>query len=411
MINIIIGQSGGPTVAINASLAGAIACGYFYSDEVDKIYGAINGIDGVINGKIIDIGLQYSVEKDEQLLCATPAMALGSCRRKLPENLEDDIYDIIFKNLDTLNIGAFVYIGGNDSMDTVLKLSNAVKLRNKNIKFIGCPKTIDNDLPITDHTPGYGSAAKYISTAMMEIIRDCYIYNAKTVTIVEIMGRNAGWLTAAAALPRKFGETAPHLIYLPETVFDIDKFIDDIRSLQQNTNNIIIAVSEGIKTAEGKYVGESAQCGVVDVFGHKYLSGTGKYLENIVRNRLGCKVRSIELNVLQRAASHIASKLDIDESFNIGYDAMERALQGESGKVAIFVRKECNGEYLSEIQFVDISLIANQEKLVPTEWFGENNVADELLDYIYPLIQGENITFYKNGLPLHFIFDKSLSVL
>ena len=315
--NCIVAQSGGPTVAINASLAGVIA-GVKSSEKYDICYGAVNGILGILNENYLNLSDIFADDANLEKLKTTPAMYLGSCRHKLPDYKDDDSpYVYIFHQFDKLSIKAFFYIGGNDSMDTVLKLSDYAKKINSDVKIIGIPKTIDNDLCMTDHTPGFGSAAKYIASSMLEIAHDTFIYAVKSVTIVEIMGRDAGWLTAASALARNEYNTAPQFIYLPEVDFDKDKFVADIKEALTHTNNVIVAVSEGIHDADGSYITSSkAAC---DQFGHQQLSGAGKALEFIVKENIGVKVRSVEVNVLQRCASHLASLTDIEESFAQGF--------------------------------------------------------------------------------------------
>ena len=311
--NIIVAQSGGPTVAINASLSGVIRQA-IESDTYGTVYGSLNGILGILNEQYID--LTAKAEEDADFLHrleTTPAMFLGSCRHKLPHYMDDDSsYVYIFNQFEKLNIGAFFYIGGNDSMDTVLKLSEYAKTMGKDIRIIGVPKTVDNDLCMTDHTPGFGSAAKYIASSILEIAHDTFIYAVKSVTIVEVMGRDAGWLTAASALARNEYNAAPHLIYLPEVPFHTEEFLLDVKRLLFEQNNVIVAVSEGIRDADGNYI--SASKASVDNFGHQQLSGAGKTLEHLVKEKLGVKVRSVEVNVLQRCAAHLASQTDLDES-------------------------------------------------------------------------------------------------
>lgn len=395
--NILIGLSGGPSVAINASLAGVMKAA-MKSEKIDRIYGAINGIEGVINDKIIDLS-PYTDDYHLNLLKQTPAMALGSCRHKLKE----ESYPIIYELLKKYNIGYFFYIGGNDSMDTVLKLNRYFQENKKDIQVIGVPKTIDNDLPITDHTPGFGSSAKYLYHTISEIIRDSEIYPVKNVVIVEIMGRNSGWLTLAAALPRFLGKKAPHIIALPEVSFCEDQFIEQINETLQTEKTVICVVSEGVKTPEGEYVGMSTKSGCVDTFGHTYLSGVGKYLEGLVMRKIGCKVRSIELNVMQRCSSHLASKVDIDEAMLIGEKAVEAAENGQTGITMIFERTS-NRPYQVTIGATDVANIANKAKDVPSKWFDLENkaVQQEIVDYILPLIQGDIDTIRdETGLPVY----------
>lgn len=405
MINIAVAQSGGPTCAINASLAGVFSQAK-ESDKIDKIFGAKNGIQGVLNNNLIDISEHLLNNDDVELLIHTPSTALGSCRLRLPDyKIDSEPYEKIRRVFEQNNIGAFFYIGGNDSMDTVAKLTKYFAEKNVDIKIVGIPKTIDNDLRATDHTPGFGSAAKYIATSMQEIIRDSSVYYLDSVTIIEIMGRDAGWLTASSGILSAIGEDAPHLIYLPEVPFSIEQFIADIKEVHKTHKSIVCAVSEGLRTAEGKYIAESFLSGEVDVFGHKYLSGLGSFLENVVKDEFDCKVRSIELNVLQRCASHIASKTDLDESFQIGKAAVAAALNGLTGEMMTFERVSDN-PYRIEIKSAKIDGVANAEKKMPLSWINEshNGITQKAIDYILPLIQGEVELKYKHGIPVHFKF-------
>lgn len=394
--NCMIGQSGGPTAAINASLAGviqgAIEAGF------EHIYGLKNGIKGLLEDTYFELD-KFQDEEQLNYLKHTPAMYLGSCRYKLPEsNVDKSPYEKIFSVMKDLEITDFFYIGGNDSMDTVMKLSGYAKEIGSDVHIIGIPKTIDNDLMGTDHTPGFGSAAKYVASSMLEIIHDSRIYKVKSVTIVEIMGRNAGWLTAASALARTKNQSAPDLIYLPEVTFDKNKFLKDIEKLFETRNNIIVAVSEGIRTENGKFL--DADSKATDVFGHAIHSGTGKILENLVKDHFNCKVRSIELNVLQRCAMHLASKTDLDEAFNIGKAAITAALNNLTEKMMVYIREE---PYHLKIDALDVKEIANLEKKIPIEWINEdhNDITSELYDYLYPLIQGEVNLTYKDGIPYY----------
>ena len=403
--NAIVGQSGGPTAAINATLAGVIR-GAQESDAIGKIYGARNGIEGVLARRLID--LSSMSEDDLSLLETTPAAALGSCRKKLPADFEGanrKIFEDIVAIFKEYDIRYFFYIGGNDSMDTVLKLSRFTKEIGYEMRVMGVPKTIDNDLAGTDHTPGYGSAAKYIATTMQEILRDTAVYTVKAVTVVEIMGRDAGWLTASAAIPSLYSNVTPDLVYLPEVPFNYDEFFEDLAKAFEKHPNVVVAVSEGIRLADGTYVGEGTQSGVTDAFGHKYLSGTGKALEIAIKEKFGCKVRSIELNLPQRCASHIASKTDLCESVSIGRQAVRYAASGETGKMMIFTRQEGDA-YQVSIDSADIAGIANAVRSVPREYINErgNNVTAECLAYIAPLIVGEPEIRFEYGLPKHFSF-------
>lgn len=408
--NCMVAQSGGPTVAINSSLAGVIS-GAMSCDLYDRVYGSVNGILGILENRITD--LTALIEKDsENLTCLkhTPAMYLGSCRYKLPDyndpsasderfGTAKECYDFIFSQFEKYNVGAFFYIGGNDSMDTVLKLSEYGASIGSDVRIIGIPKTIDNDLMLTDHTPGFGSAAKYIATSLLEIAHDTYIYAVKSVTIVEIMGRDAGWLTAASCLARNSYNSAPHLIYLPECDFNEDEFIEDVKKLLEERNNVIIAVSEGIHDADGNYI--SATEAAADKFGHSQLSGAGKALEYMVKDRIGVKVRSVEVNVLQRCAAHLASMTDLNESFASGEYGVKCAADGITGAMITVTRRE--GEYAVDYGYAQIKGIANEARSVPREWINErgNDVNPEMVDYLLPLIQGEVTLKYENGMPVY----------
>ena len=403
-MNIAVAQSGGPTCAINASLAGVVKAG-LSSEKIDKVYGALNGIEGIIADRLVDMSEYVDTEEERELLLRTPSAVLGSCRKKLPDyHTDEETYKIITERFRQHDIGMFFYIGGNDSMDTVAKLSAYYSEKNIDIKVVGIPKTIDNDLCETDHCPGFGSAAKYVAATVQEITRDSNVYNVPSVTVVEAMGRHAGWLTAAACCMRANGETAPHVIYLPETVFSADKFIEDVKEQMKQHKAVIAVVSEGVKNADGRFAAESCQSNKVDAFGHSYLSGIGKFLEQLVTEKIGCKVRSIELNVMQRCSSHIASLTDIEESQLIGEEAVKAGLDGQTGVMMIF-RRESDSPYRVSISSVSADKAANSEKFFPSEWINdeENNVKDEAMSYFMPLIQGELMPFMKNGLPSHMI--------
>ncbi len=403
--NAIVGQSGGPTSAINATLAGVIK-GCFANGSIEKIYGMCNGTEGLLEENLIDIKDYFNGARDKNLdlLASTPAAALGSCRQRM----DDEACEKIFSILEKYDIRYFFYIGGNDSMDTVLKLATYADAHPDihQANFIGIPKTIDNDLMLTDHTPGYGSAAKYIAVSMQEIMRDVSVYKTKAVTIVEIMGRDAGWLTASSALTNHLCGMGPDLIYLPETPFSESDFISDVNAKLENSDFVVVAVSEGIRNEVGNYVGESAMNGISDTFGHKYLAGTGKYLENLIRTEIGCKVRSVELNILQRCASHIASKTDIEESIRIGEAAVRHAVLGETGKMAVLQRVADIDEYACEIAVENIENIANKIKKMPKAFIDVENrtVTQKCIDYMLPLIQGEYPSQYEDGIPIHFVF-------
>lgn len=403
MKNLLVAQSGGPSAAINATLVGVVEKG-LADRNIDKIYGAKNGIMGILTDKLIELNDVLADPETLQLLCQTPSSALGSCRMKLSHWEESTFeYDKIIKIFRKYNIGYFVYIGGNDSMDTVHKLAGfCERMHIDDIKIIGAPKTIDNDLMETDHCPGFGSAAKYVATTMSEIACDCNVYAQPSITIVEVMGRDAGWLTAASALGRLNGDSAPDLIYLCERPFCVDQFLDDVREKMEKKHSIVIAVSEGIKNEEGSYVTDTLSDRTVDAFGHKILAGASRYLEEILRFEIGCKVRSIELNVMQRCASHVASAADIYEARLIGSAAADYAISGGTGKM-VCLRRVSTKPYRFEIDFVEIDKIANQVKTVPDAWINEagNDVTQEMIDYLLPLIQGELPCTYKNGIPVH----------
>ena len=400
--NILVGQSGGPTAAINASLAGVVAAA---RAEGCRVTGMRHGIQGFLASRTVDLGEALPDQESLTLLRQTPASWLGSCRFKLPDLSDQAFYEDALARLDAAGIDAVLYIGGNDSMDTVAKLSRYTREVGYEMRVIGVPKTIDNDLAGTDHTPGFGSAAKYIAATMQEILRDTAVYTVKAVTIVEIMGRDAGWLTAAAALPSLYTNVSPDLVYLPEVPFDYDRFFEDVEKAFERHPNVVVAVSEGVRTADGRYVGEGTQSGAADAFGHKYLSGTGKALELAVKEKFGCKVRSIELNLPQRCASHFASKTDLDESVTIGRAAVWYAVSGETGKMMVFVRGKGDA-YEIGVDSSDITGIANVIRKVPREYINERGigVTPACLSYIAPLILGEPTLVYEGGLPKHFSF-------
>ena len=402
--NVIVGQSGGPTAAINSSLAGvyrtALDRGY------QKVYGMIHGVQGLMDGRYIDLSEHIRSGLDAELLKRTPAAYLGSCRYKLPEIHEDrEPYEKIFKVLDELDIDCFIYIGGNDSMDTIKKLSDYGLVFGSKIRFVGCPKTIDNDLALTDHTPGYGSAAKYIGTSVKEVIRDGMSMKNKNglVTVIEIMGRDAGWLTGAAALAEGEDCPGPDAIYLPELPFDVEAFEKKVEMLLKVQNSVVVAVSEGIRTADGTYVCElGASSEFVDAFGHKQLSGTATYLCNRLAAKLGCKARAIEFSTLQRAASHSASRVDILEAYEVGGAAMKAADEGDTGKMVVFVRTS-DDPYQASTEVKDVHKIANEERLVPRDWVNEEGtyVTSEFITYVRPLIQGDVSPVMVDGIPRH----------
>ena len=399
--NVIVGQSGGPTAVINASLYGVVYEALNREDTCGTVYGMINGIEGFLNDRIMDMEpLEKSGELE--LIRTTPGSYLGSCRYKLPEDLGDEVYPKLFEKFEQYGIGYFFYIGGNDSMDTVSKLSRYAEKTGSDIRFMGIPKTIDNDLVRTDHTPGFGSAAKYVASTVREIAVDASVYdNKKSVTIVEIMGRHAGWLTAASVLARKFDGDNPVLIYLPETAFDPERFIADVNEALEKVSNLVVCISEGINDGNGTFICELASDVGVDNFGHKMLTGSGKYLENLVKEKIGVKVRSIELNVCQRCSSAMLSATDQKEAIASGAYGVKCAIEGETGKMIGFSRlagEDYKIDYVAE----DVNLICNQEKTVPLEWITGNgsDIGQEFIDYALPLIQGGVKVPAKDGLPL-----------
>lgn len=399
--NLLVGQSGGPTVVINSSLAGVISSG-IKNKEIEKVYGSLHGIQGVLKEEFVDLGEEFADNQPKiDRLKNTPSMYLGSCRYKLSSYDQDDTeYKEIFRIFAKYHIGYFFYIGGNDSMDTVDKLSSYGKKIGYDISIIGIPKTIDNDLVGMDHTPGFGSAAKYIASSVLEIAHDTYIYDTNSVTIVEIMGRNAGWLTAASALARNEYNLAPHLIYLPEKAFQVGQFMSDIRKQLEKRKHVIVAVSEGVKDQHGSYI--SAQSSEIDQFGHIMLSGTGKYLEVMVQSSVGCKVRSVELNVLQRSAAHLISLTDQQEAFLLGERAVEVALQGITG-VMVALNRTSDQPYEVQFHTVPVQEVANLEKKVPLDWITPdgNDITEEMITYLNPLILGEGQIEYAKGIPCY----------
>lgn len=408
--NIVVGQSGGPTAVINSSLAGVIAAardlGY------DKIYGMHHGIQGFLNEDLVDISEYVKDKNDIEMLKRTPSAFLGSCRFKLPKiEGNEATYDKIFEIMEKNDIECLFYIGGNDSMDTIKMLSDYAELKGKKQRFMGVPKTIDNDLPITDHTPGYGSAAKYIASSLKEVIRDNSSFGIEkpTVVVVEIMGRHAGWLTAAAALSRGEDCEGPDMIYLPETDFDMDDFMARVKKLSEEKSSVVIAVSEGIKLADGRFVCELGSASdYVDAFGHKQLSGCAVVLANKIQAELGLKSRAIEYSTLQRAATHLASLTDINEAFNAGYEACKAADDGKTGMMVTIevVNRE---PYQVTYNIYDIHAIANVERPVPAEWITKDgtDLSDEYIKYARPLIMGELQPVMVDGLPRHLVMNKS----
>lgn len=404
--NAVVGQSGGPTAAINASLAGVIDAA-IKSDTIGKVYGMANGADGFMKERLYDLtSLFEGNDSDLSLLTNTPGAALGSCRFKLPKPEDDAVfYEKLFDLLKKYEIGYFFYIGGNDSMDTTAKVSAYAKEKGIDIKVVGVPKTVDNDLCGTDHTPGFGSAAKYVATVFAELRRDTAVYTQKCVTIVEVMGRDAGWLTASAALSKTKYTEGADLIYLPELPFSYDNIYADIEKVWESHPDVLVAVSEGVRLADGTYIG--ADSTNLDKFGHVQLSGAAKVLERRIKDKFGCKVRSVELNTPQRCASHIGSLTDITESFGVGAYAVSRAIEGETGVMAGIVRKS-DAPYVTEYKTFDIKTIANKVKAVPSVYINNegNGITEAGLAYLRPLIAGETKPKYDNGIPMHYIFPK-----
>lgn len=405
--NFIVGQSGGPTAVINASLAGVAAAALEHCRaNGGVVYGMQHGIQGFARGEVVDLGAQLPDEAAIALLKTTPAAALGSCRRRLPAAADEpQVYEDIFRRLEDLNIGYFFYIGGNDSMDTIQKLHDWGAEHGSAIRFVGVPKTIDNDLAMTDHTPGYGSAARYIATVMKELLCDSLVYDEKRVTVVEIMGRNAGWLAGAAALSADEECAGPDLLYLPETPFDVEGFVRRVEELQKVRKSVVVAISEGIRLDDGRYVCELSNTSAsVDVFGHRQLSGAGNTLSAILSSRLGAKCRAVELSTMQRCAAHLASGTDVEEAFAAGAAGVKAALAGESGVMVTLVRA-AGSEYSCSCTTADIHAIANEEKTVPLAWIDVDNatVTQEFLDYARPLILGESAVVWQGGIPKHFV--------
>lgn len=408
--NAVIGQSGGPTVAINATLAGVIR-GFLKQQHggcIRTLYGMRNGVEGLLRERLIDLGEYFSVEERLTLLEHTPAAALGSCRKKLPPvDSEDAVYETLMQVFRKYDIRYFFYIGGNDSMDTVDKLSAYVADHQYPMVILGIPKTIDNDLTETDHTPGFGSAAKYIAVTTQEILRDCAVYRIPAVTVIEIMGRDAGWLTAASAVGRLVNGAEPDLVYLPERPFCMQTFFADVRSVLSRKPNVVVAVSEGLRFENGRYVGEGTQSGIADAFGHTYLAGTGKALEIALKQEIGCKVRSVELNLPQRCAAHMASAADLEESVRIGIDAVEAASRGISGCMMVMERIS-DTPYAVRTSYRPVRQIANRIRTIEDSFINAagNHVTDACCRYLLPLIQGEAAPKFENGLPVHLILEE-----
>ena len=396
--NVIIGQSGGPTAVINSSLAGVYKAAISLGAE--KVYGMQYGIEGLLKEEMLELNVLLNDRMSIELLKRTPSSYLGSCRYKLPDpDVDATPFVKLFTLFDKYDICALFYIGGNDSMDTIAKLSRYGARVSSPVRFIGVPKTIDNDLCLTDHTPGYGSAAKYIATILKEVIRDSSVYNIRSVTVAEIMGRHAGWLAAASALASEYG-AGPDLIYLPETDFDMPKFIEDVKRIYAEKGNCLVAVSEGIHYADGGFVSE-AKVEKTDGFGHAQMGGLAAILAEVIKEETNAKVRGIELNLLQRCGAHLASETDIEESFMAGKAAVENAIAGINGRMIAFERGIQNGHYACKTKLVPLMEVANVEKKIPREWINEDGtgVTHRFIEYALPLIQGEPDLPKQDSLP------------
>ena len=402
-MNFMVGQSGGPTAVINASLAGvfetARSCGAV------RVLGMQHGIEGLLKGQVADLSRLFDSDLKIELLKRTPSSYLGSCRYKLPAPVVgDEVYETLFELFARYQIDAVLYIGGNDSMDTIAKLSTYGEAIGSPIRFVGVPKTIDNDLVCTDHTPGYGSAAKYIATILKEVICDSSVYDIRSVTVAEIMGRHTGWLAGAASLAAGSDSDGPDIILLPERVFDEEAFLARVAELEARRHNVIIAASEGVKNRDGVFLCDLVStAGQLDAFGHKaILSGTSRYLADLIRVRLGCKTRAIEFSTLQRCASHLASRTDITEAYQVGGAAVEAAFRGQTGKMC-GIRRLADQPYRTETALVDVAAVANREKCVPAEWITPDGmqVTADFERYARPLIQAELTPIYINGVPQH----------
>lgn len=396
----IFGQSGGPTSVINASAYGVIKTA-LDSDCITKVYAASHGIQGVLDDVLYDMGEEEDYEL--KLLLNTPASEFGSCRYKIKDFEEDDTdYKRILEIFEKYDVRYFFYNGGNDSMDTCDKISRYMDKVGYDCRVIGVPKTIDNDLYGTDHCPGFGSAAKYIATTCMEVDKDTDVYPNEMVTVIEIMGRHAGWLTASAALATEYGHgCGPDLIYLPERDFDLDRFADDVKKVLKLKHNVLVAVSEGIHFADGSFVTGATVSGT-DGFGHAQLGGLASYLAEYIKTNLGVKkVRGIELSLLQRAGAHLASAVDIDEAFMVGKAAVEAAIEGKTGEMVVLERDDSNGMYKCNPRLMPLGMVANYEKKVPLEWITDdgNYVTSDFINYVLPLIQGEPKIPKENALP------------
>lgn len=410
MGNMIIGQSGGPSPAINASLAGAVQHA-MASGKIKHVYGMLNGLEGLLERKIVSLSDQINTALDFELLIHTPAMALGSCRFRLPK-ADETIYEQVLQILKEYGISYFFYCGGNDSMDTIANLSAYFHAHGTDIKCIGIPKTVDNDLAVTDHTPGFGSAARFVAASFSEIMIDSMAYPAPSVTVVEVMGRNAGWLTASSVLARAHGYTGPHLIYLPEIPFDLDAYLGKVEEKLKTERHVLVAVSEGIRYKDtGKYVSEK-DSGVVDMFGHPSLGGVADVLKTLAKEKLGIKGRSVEPSVLQRVGMHLASGTDLREAQEVGIMAVRAALAGQTD-VMVCIQRVSNHPYLVRYETTPLENVANHERKVPLEWICDDgtNVTAEMTEYLRPLFRGETHVNYEDGLPRFFRINRDKLVV
>ena len=393
----IIGQSGGPTSVINASAYGVIRTA-LDNPDITAVYGAAHGIKGVLNDQLYDMGQEDA--KELELLLNTPSSELGSCRYKIADpDVDDTDYKRILEIFKKYDVRYFFYNGGNDSMDTCNKISKYMQKVGYECRIMGVPKTIDNDLNGTDHCPGFASAAKYIATSCAEVWQDAHVYDTGMVTVIEIMGRHAGWLAGSAALASLTG-CGPDLVYLPEVDFDMDKFVADVKAIYEKTGKCMVAVSEGIHFADGRFVSE-AETSATDGFGHAQLGGLAVKLADIIKKQTGAKVRGIELSLLQRCGSHLASKTDVEEAWRAGSAAVEAAVSGVTDKMVAFQCTRENGKYDCQISLEPLDIVANVEKKVPREWINEagNGIEKPFIDYVLPLIQGELETPKENALP------------
>lgn len=406
--NLLVGQSGGPTAVINSSLSGVLH-GAAQSGRVGTVYGMLNGIEGYLEERKMNLSLLTKQERE--LLKTTPASFLGACRKRLPEELDDPLYDQLFQSFEKDGIGYFLYIGGNDSMDTVDKLTRAARKRgDKQVRFIGICKTIDNDLVYTDHTPGYGSAAKYVAASVRQMMTDAEVYTMDNVLIVECMGRDAGWVTAASVLARRFEGDNPGLIYLPESDFRLGQMMERIRALLKVRNTVVVCVSEGIHDSSGRLISKTGLSASSDVFGHVQMAGCGKILETVIKNEMNIKVRSVELNLPQRCSAVEASLTDVTEAWRCGVEGVNLALSGRTGQMVAMVREDTpDGSYRIRYEGVEVSKVCNMVRYFPREWITSEgtDIDKAYVSYALPLIQGESRPPMENGLPKFLYRDQS----